>query len=486
MLWRSAGSVAFPARTAPRPAAEAQRLVEPLVAFVALFALGILPALLVQRYLTGFAQEHFVASHEATRILVFFPQAIASLGLARFARGGTSATEALRLSLRIAAASSVLATFALAVVNPSLVQAAVAHASGVPTPLLLILGLATCTLGLLNVMVTYQVARGLPCAGTVVFALVGAVAFSFLWHPSLAASSAAVVIAGLVALARLLAGPALVGAAASWPGAERRRAPESGAGMIALSVIVPFYNPGEALRANVVALTDALEREGVDFEIIAVSDGSTDGSERLIENLGGRVRALVLTRNRGKGAALCAGLEVARGRYLGFIDADGDIPPGLWHSFLTLMDLYDADMIVGSKRHSLSDVHYPPIRRVYSRVYQALVHLLFRIDVTDTQTGIKLFRRDVLVDVLPLTREEGFVFDLELLLIARRCRWRRVIEAPVRVEHQFRSTVSLRSALQMLRQTLLLAARLHVLRSYDVPATALETQQRAALAANTR
>lgn len=492
VLWRAARSAAPPADKASLPVTRGERVIEPLVAFVAMFALGMLPTMLAHRYLGGWAREHFIAAHEATRILLFLPQAIAALALARFARGGTGAVEALRMSLRVAAGSSLLVTFALALLDPSLVQTAVMHANGVPVPLLILLGLSTCTLGLLGILVTYHVARGLPCAGTVVFALVGAVAFSLLWHPSFAAFSAAVVIAGLVALARLLAGPALLGPAAPWPDAERRRGPESGAGLVDLSVIVPFYNPGEALRANVTALIDTLEREGVDFEIIAVSDGSTDGSERLVEDLGGRVRALVLTCNRGKGAALCAGLEVARGRYLGFIDADGDIPPELWHSFLTLMDLYDADMIVGSKRHSLSEVHYPPIRRVYSRVYQALVHLLFRIDVTDTQTGIKLFRRDVLVDVLPLTREEGFVFDLELLLIARRCRWRRVIEAPVRVQHQFRSTVSLRSAVQMLGQTLLLAVRLHVLRSYDVPATVpggeqrgeLGTEQRGVLVAN--
>jgi len=265
---------------------------------------------------------------------------------------------------------------------------------------------------------------------------------------------------------------ALVGPAAPWPGADRRRAPDADAPSLELSVIVPYYNPGDVLRLNVLALVDALEREQVNFEVIAVSDGSTDGSDLLVIDLGDRVRTVALERHRGKGAALCAGLEVARGRYLGFMDADGDIPPELWHSFLMLMGLYNPDMIVGSKRHSLSDISYPPLRRMYSRVFQAVVHALFRVDVTDTQTGIKLFRREVLIDVLPLLVEDGFVFDVELLVVAHRRRWRRVIEAPVRVEHHFRSTISARTAWSMLWQTLLLAGRVYVTRTYDVPAAA--------------
>jgi hypothetical protein len=126
-------------------------------------------------------------------------------------------------------------------------------------------------------------------------------------------------------------------------------------------------------------------------------------------------------------------------------------------------------VVVGSKRHPLSEVHYPALRRVYSRIFQFLVRTLFRVDVTDTQTGIKVFRREMLADVLPLLVETGFVFDLELLAVARRRGWRRVIEAPVRVEHRFHSTISSRSVFRMLRDTCVLALRMHVMRSYDTP-----------------
>jgi len=238
-----------------------------------------------------------------------------------------------------------------------------------------------------------------------------------------------------------------------------------------LTVVVPCFNPGRTtLHDHLAHLVATLEQENVRFEVIAVSDGSTDGSDHLATELEARgVRTLVLDRNRGKGAALHAGLEQGRGRYLGFIDADGDIPADMWHAFLALVALYDADMVVGSKRHPLSRLHYPWLRRLYSRVFQTIVHILFRIDVSDTQTGIKIFRRELLLDVLPLLVEEGFVFDLELLVVARQRGWRRVIEAPVEIHHRFRSSISFRSVLAILHDTTMLAVRTYISRSYDTP-----------------
>jgi hypothetical protein len=323
------------------------------------------------------------------------------------------------------------------------------------------------------VIITYHAARGLTSAGTVGLALAACVVSAWIWYASIAAFAIAFLMITLCALARLLAGPALIGPSAVWETDERRGRVDLEDEPVELTIVVPFYNPGAVLRTHLFTLVETLERERVTFEVIAVSDGSTDHSEQLVAELEPRgVRTIVLERNQGKGVALHVGLAAARGRYLGFIDADGDIPSELWHTFLVLMRMYEADMVIGSKRHALSDVHYPLLRQVYSHIYQHMVHVLFRIDVADTQTGIKLFRREVLADVLPLIVERGFVFDLELLVVARRRGWRRVLEAPVRVEHRFRSTISIGSVVRMIRQTVWLALRLHVLRSYDTPSTA--------------
>ena len=85
------------------------------------------------------------------------------------------------------------------------------------------------------------------------------------------------------------------------------------------------------------------------------------------------------------------------------------------------------------------------VRRLYSWGFQQLVRLMFDLDVRDTQTGIKVLRREVLEAVLPLMVEQRFAFDLELLVVARRLGFDRFAELPVRIERRFGSTISVRA-----------------------------------------
>ena len=173
----------------------------------------------------------------------------------------------------------------------------------------------------------------------------------------------------------------------------------------------------------------------------------------------------------GKGQAVRAGLARGRGRYLGFIDGDGDVPPDLLADFVAVVELDHPDVVLGSKRHPASQVVYPPARRLYSWGYQQLVRVLFRLRVRDTQAGIKLVRRDVLVDVLPVMVEQGYAFDLEMLVIASRLGYRHFVEAPVRIGRRFSSTVSSRVVGEMLRDTFRIWWRLYVGHAYG-PAVA--------------
>jgi glycosyltransferase involved in cell wall biosynthesis len=235
-----------------------------------------------------------------------------------------------------------------------------------------------------------------------------------------------------------------------------------------VSIVVPYYNPGRRLRRTVDQMLQVLQESGVSFEIIAVSDGSTDGSPLSLGGLPDDVlRNVVLERNGGKGQALQVGLALGKGRYLGFLDADGDLSPGLLAPFLTLMRLYEPDIILGSKRHPMSSVHYPPVRRAYSWGYQQLIRVLFNLQVRDTQVGIKLIDREVIAAVLPLLVERRFAFDLELLVVAHHLGYDKLFEAPVRIEERFSSTISARAVLGMLADTLSIFVRLRMLRFYD-------------------
>jgi glycosyltransferase involved in cell wall biosynthesis len=222
-----------------------------------------------------------------------------------------------------------------------------------------------------------------------------------------------------------------------------------------LSLIIPFYNPGPQVRRTAERAATALSEAGRTFEIIAVSDGSTDGSERSLDGvLPESLRVVVLPANRGKGYAIRTGMQLAIGEWVGFIDADGDIPSEVLVPMMDLASETGAAIVFGSKRHPESDVTVSGVRRISSWGYRHLVKRLFHLAVPDTQTGVKLLRREVVSALLPLLVEERYVLDLEVFVLAQRLGFVSFVEAPIRVEKQYSSTVSVRSVRSIVWDTL--------------------------------
>jgi glycosyltransferase involved in cell wall biosynthesis len=139
----------------------------------------------------------------------------------------------------------------------------------------------------------------------------------------------------------------------------------------------------------------------------------------------------------GKGEALRRGANRAQGKFVVFIDADLDLPPEQILFFVAIQRVKKADAVIGSKMHPDSTVDYPLRRRVYSLGYYLLVKALFGLPVRDTQTGLKLVRRDLLLRALEQTQSQGFTLDVELL--AHLVRLGAVmVEAPVVVQHSMK------------------------------------------------
>ena len=235
-----------------------------------------------------------------------------------------------------------------------------------------------------------------------------------------------------------------------------------------LSVIVPTYHDDAAeLLASLASLTASLDGTRRSWEVIVVVDGEPDTYAKLLACQSDQVRVYGYSANRGKGFALRFGMTKARGRLVTFIDSDGEIDPQDIGRMANLLELYAADVVVGSKRHPLSSVQYPLTRRVQSWCYQTLLRVLFRIKVRDTQTGLKLMRREVAQQVLEVALVKRFAFDLELLAIAAHFGYARVIEAPVTINYRFRSTTNLVAVLAVLRDTFAIFYRLRLRRWYD-------------------
>jgi glycosyltransferase involved in cell wall biosynthesis len=118
------------------------------------------------------------------------------------------------------------------------------------------------------------------------------------------------------------------------------------------------------------------------------------------------------------------------GEYIIFLDADLEIHPENIKTFLHQLNKSDADLVIGTKVPKLGQM--PFLRRVMSLGYRELVSLLFGLSLRETQTGIKLFRREVLEVCIPRLRVSRFAFDVELLVAASRFGYR-IIEFPVEV-----------------------------------------------------
>ena len=234
-----------------------------------------------------------------------------------------------------------------------------------------------------------------------------------------------------------------------------------------LSVIVPTYHEAETIVQNLKRLQSALEQTGISFEVLLVVDGDQRTYAAARECRSPSVSVLGYSRNRGKGFALRYGISQARGRLVTFIDSDMEIAPEEIGRMARLLELYSADVVVGSKRHPMSQVHYPFTRRVQSLAYQLLVRLLFRVKVRDTQTGLKMFRREVAERVVDAALVKRFAFDLELLVLARHFGFGRIIEAPVQIDYKFHSTTNPRAVFSALWDTAAIFYRLHVLHWYD-------------------
>jgi len=219
-----------------------------------------------------------------------------------------------------------------------------------------------------------------------------------------------------------------------------------------VSVVLPAFQLGSVIAANIERVASVLS--SMSIEIVVVDDGSTDETlleaQRATSHIPG---AFTLSHpvNKGKGQALFTGAKVAHGELIVFLDADLDLPPEQLPALLEGMG--DADVLVGAKRHSMASGRYPLIRRVLSRIFSMATVGLFGLTVTETQTGLKIFRREVLEVVIPQMRIDGYAYDLEMLVRAQRAGFK-LTQAPVELGPGA-STASLRGGMlwQMARDT---------------------------------
>lgn len=205
--------------------------------------------------------------------------------------------------------------------------------------------------------------------------------------------------------------------------------------MTGLSIVIPAWNEETRLAGTLDRYLPALESRGTPFEVIVVVDGDRDRTAEVARRYASRgVRVLQYSDKLGKGGAVLAGLHATRHEYVGYLDADGPVPPGQTLSMVS--SLRECDGVIASRWTRGSEVvrAEPWMNRGLGRIWNFLSRSLLFLPYRDTQCGAKFFRRAVVLRVLGAVALTNRAFDVDLLYHVRKSGGT-VREVPVRWTH---------------------------------------------------
>ena len=219
-----------------------------------------------------------------------------------------------------------------------------------------------------------------------------------------------------------------------------------------VSYIIPVYQAESFIYDNLKLFLKYCADSAISSEIIVVNDGSTDRTKEIIElclkenNDTLQIKYINLQKNVGKGLAIRKGFEVTEGQYIVFTDSD------LQYSFKSIKNVVDcliakeADFVIANRMHNDSTylmksglIHLIYVRHTAGRFFNWLVNLFTRLNIKDTQAGLKGFDRATAEIIFKKKFISGFSFDIDLLMCAKMHN-KNIISIPI--EHIYLSEMS--------------------------------------------
>jgi glycosyltransferase involved in cell wall biosynthesis len=198
-----------------------------------------------------------------------------------------------------------------------------------------------------------------------------------------------------------------------------------------VSLVIACYNEEETLAASFDEIVDTLRELGRPYEVIFVDDVSRDRTREILKDIVARhpdldIKVILHETNKGRGATVTDGFRAARGEIAGFLDVDLEVHsryiPSLVRAIERGSDVATVRRIYAFQLGSLD-------RYVMSRGYSFLVRRLLGVNIRDTETGYKFFRREALLPVLDEIADPGWFWDTEFMVRAAR-RGLRITEVP--------------------------------------------------------
>lgn len=221
-----------------------------------------------------------------------------------------------------------------------------------------------------------------------------------------------------------------------------------------ISLCIPMYNENSIINDTLNTVSDYMEANFDDYEVIFSDDGSTDGCRAAVEAFPNeRVRAVGYEKNRGKGAAIRNAVLNAVGDVIIFTDCDLAYGLDVVRAAVELFSVNpDTDAVIGS-RNLTGDGYegYTLIRKLASKAYIKCLAVAAGFKLSDSQCGFKGFRRELAHAVFRTCEVDGFAFDFEVLIKANALK-AKIAELPVKiVNHRDSKVHVLRDSIKMLR-----------------------------------
>ena len=220
------------------------------------------------------------------------------------------------------------------------------------------------------------------------------------------------------------------------------------------SLVIPAHNEKNRIKKVLERYTESLAN--LNYEIIVVCNGCIDGTEEIVKdfiekNKKACVKVLVFNEKLGKGGAVIEGFKSARGRFIGFVDADLSTSPEDFLKLVKTIKNERLDGVIASRRVKGAKilVYQPFFRRLASRCFNYMVRFLFGLPFRDTQCGAKVFNVRAIRSIISELKLRGFEFDVEILWRLKKKGFK-VKEVPIVWKHEKGSSFSLRNSPCML------------------------------------
>lgn len=200
-----------------------------------------------------------------------------------------------------------------------------------------------------------------------------------------------------------------------------------------ISLILPAYNESRVIPTTIAEAVRYFTQRGLRYEIIVAADG-TDGTREIVRDLARTnpaLQAIGSEQRRGKGLGIRNAVAIAQGKIIGYADADNKVPITEYDKFRPVLD-QGIEAAIGTRRGGAKIERAQPLyRRLGSKGFLYFMQTVVGLPgINDTQCGFKFFQHDCAKELFRRQKVDAYMFDVEILAIARRLRYR-IEQVPV-------------------------------------------------------